>query len=94
MLSDILECPVTFVVVKQVHAEIGDVQIGSAVVIVVTHSHAHAITFSAQTGILSYVFKGFASIVAVESIPIACIRLIGQLAFGLRVFEGRAIYKE
>src|SRR4051812_8691081 len=80
--------------VQMIAAEARDIQIGPAVVVVISDSSAHSVTFSLQAGPLRDVNERAMSGVAIEAIPIAWVCFIRRFTPRHRIDQTRTVDEE
>ena len=80
--------------IQNIAAQVGDVDIGPAVVIVIAYRHPHPVGVTAQAGFFSHVSECAVVIVVIKTVPVARIRLVRLLAGRHGIFERRAIHEE
>src|SRR5258706_1765502 len=96
-LGHIRESAVAIVVVQDILAVAGDVEIGETVIVIVAHGDAHAVVAVAGGGKargLSNVRETAIAILAVQAVPVTRIATVKLFRYFQRIGDLAAIYKE
>src|SRR5260370_24334297 len=96
-LGYIRESAVAIVVVQDIFAVAGDVEIGETVIVIVAHGDAHAVVAVAGGGKargLSNVRETAIAILAVQAVPVTRIATVKLFRYFQRIGDLAAIYKE
>src|SRR6266446_5529710 len=93
--GNVSEGAISVVVIENVFAIAGDVEIGIAVVVVIADGHAHAVVSVAgicQTSLLGHVGETAVLVLPVKPVPIAGI--VAVEIFGMRRIHAATVYQE
>ena len=95
--GDVAERPVAIVAIQRIAAEVGHVEIGEAVVVVVGCGGAHAVGIlrhARKPRFLGHIHERPISLLAEQPVPVLRVRLVGPPVVRHRIRELRAVREE